>query len=96
MHEEITSLLSKQYGVPSISLNQFEIDPAARAEDDSFLLQEVAVQAFFDTETAAQALDAGARLLIINAEPTQFDEVADAVIRAPIGEVLPWLCGGKA
>jgi len=25
--EEITSLLSKQYGVPSISLNQFEIDP---------------------------------------------------------------------
>jgi type IV pilus assembly protein PilB len=26
--DEITSLLSKQYGVPSISLNQFEIDPA--------------------------------------------------------------------
>jgi type IV pilus assembly protein PilB len=26
--EEITSLLSKQYGVPSIALNQFEIDPA--------------------------------------------------------------------
>ncbi len=26
--EEITSLLSKQYGVPSISLNQFEIDAA--------------------------------------------------------------------
>jgi type IV pilus assembly protein PilB len=26
--EEITALLSKQYGVPSIALNQFEIDPA--------------------------------------------------------------------
>ena len=26
--EEITSLLSKQYGVPSIALAQFEIDPA--------------------------------------------------------------------
>jgi type IV pilus assembly protein PilB len=26
--EEITSLLSKQYGVPSIALSQFEIDPA--------------------------------------------------------------------
>src|SRR5580765_6489553 len=25
--EEITALLSKQYGVPSINLNQFEIDP---------------------------------------------------------------------
>ena len=26
--EEITALLSKQYGVPSIALNQFEIDAA--------------------------------------------------------------------
>src|SRR3990170_8659497 len=26
--DEITALLSKQYGVPSIALNQFEIDPA--------------------------------------------------------------------
>ena len=26
--EEITALLSKQYGVPSINLAQFEIDPA--------------------------------------------------------------------
>src|ERR671913_771011 len=26
--EEITALLSKQYGVPSIALAQFEIDPA--------------------------------------------------------------------
>ena len=26
--EDITSLLSKQYGVPSINLTQFEIDPA--------------------------------------------------------------------
>src|SRR6188474_1709536 len=26
--EEITALLSKQYGVPSINLTQFEIDPA--------------------------------------------------------------------
>ncbi len=28
--EEITALLSKQYGVPSIALTQFEIDPARR------------------------------------------------------------------
>ena len=27
--EEITALLSKQYGVPSINLAQFEIDPAS-------------------------------------------------------------------
>jgi len=35
------------------------------------------------------ALDCGARLVIINAERTPYDERADAVIRDPIGEVLP-------
>jgi NAD-dependent deacetylase len=37
------------------------------------------------------AVDAGARLVVINAEPTPYDAVADAVIRTPIGEVLPRL-----
>ena len=37
------------------------------------------------------ALDAGARLIILNAEPTAFDELADAVIREPIGRALPCL-----
>ncbi len=32
---------------------------------------------------------AGARLVILNAEPTQFDRVADAVLHHPIGETLP-------
>ena len=35
---------------------------------------------------------AGARVVIINADPTPFDEMADAVLRMPIGEVLPQLC----
>ena len=34
---------------------------------------------------------AGARLLILNAEPTEMDELADAVIRGPIGQILPRL-----
>jgi NAD-dependent deacetylase len=38
------------------------------------------------------ASSAGARIVIINAEPTPFDDAADAVIRAPIGQVLPLLC----
>jgi NAD-dependent deacetylase len=37
------------------------------------------------------ALSAGARLVIINAEPTPFDGQADAVLREPIGEVLAQL-----
>ena len=37
------------------------------------------------------ALQAGARLVVINAEPTPYDPVAHAVIREPIGKVLPQL-----
>lgn len=36
---------------------------------------------------------AGARVVIINAEPTPLDNLADALLRMPIGEVLPRLCG---
>lgn len=35
---------------------------------------------------------AGARVVIVNAQPTPFDEVVDAVLRQSIGEVLPALC----
>jgi len=31
-------------------------------------------------------------VVIVNAEPTPFDEVADAVLRGRIGEVLPAIC----
>ncbi|MEV4678174.1 MULTISPECIES: SIR2 family NAD-dependent protein deacylase [Actinomadura] len=40
-----------------------------------------------------EAVDAGARLVIINAEPTPYDGLADAVLRRPIGETLPRLAG---
>jgi NAD-dependent deacetylase len=38
---------------------------------------------------APLARQAGARLVIVNAEPTPYDDVADAVLTDPIGEVLP-------
>jgi NAD-dependent deacetylase len=31
-------------------------------------------------------------VVIVNAEPTPFDDLADAVLRTPIGETLPALC----
>jgi len=37
------------------------------------------------------AKDAGARVVIVNAQPTAMDELADAVVRGPIGEILPRL-----
>ena len=35
---------------------------------------------------------AGARVVIVNAEPTPFDDIADAVLREPIGERPPEDC----
>jgi NAD-dependent deacetylase len=37
-------------------------------------------------------MKARARVVIVNAEPTPFDEMADALFREPIGEILPELC----
>ena len=37
------------------------------------------------------ALRAGARLVIVNAEETPFDPIADAVLRDQLGDVLPAL-----
>ncbi|MER6346839.1 SIR2 family NAD-dependent protein deacylase [Streptomyces sp. NPDC001595] len=43
---------------------------------------------------AGVAADHGARLIIVNAEPTPYDELADEVIREPIGSALPELLRG--
>jgi NAD-dependent deacetylase len=45
---------------------------------------------------AGVAVEHGARLVIVNAEPTPYDERADAVLRHRLGEVLPLLFGGLA
>jgi NAD-dependent deacetylase len=37
------------------------------------------------------AKEAGAALIIVNAEPTPFDPIADAVLRGSISELLPAL-----
>ncbi|MBY8341755.1 NAD-dependent deacetylase [Streptomyces spinosirectus] len=43
---------------------------------------------------AGVAADHGARLIIVNAEPTPYDELADEVVREPIGTALPRLLRG--
>jgi NAD-dependent deacetylase len=42
------------------------------------------------------ARQAGARVVIVNAEPTPYDAIADAVIRDPISQVLPQILGGES
>ncbi|MFE4669810.1 NAD-dependent deacetylase [Streptomyces sp. NPDC056716] len=45
---------------------------------------------------AGVAADHGARLVVVNAEPTPYDDVADEVVREPIGTALPRLLGELA
>jgi NAD-dependent deacetylase len=40
------------------------------------------------------AKDAGAHVVILNAEPTDMDSLADVILRGAIGEILPRLVGG--
>jgi NAD-dependent deacetylase len=65
----------------------------AAAEADLLLAIGSTLQVWPVAGAVPLARDSGARLVIVNAQPTQFDELADAVIDAPIGEVLPTICG---
>jgi NAD-dependent deacetylase len=73
------------------------IDRAMRVagEADVFLAIGSTLQVFPVAGTVEVARSAGARVVIINGEPTAFDDFADAVFHAPISEVLPQLCGSS-
>jgi NAD-dependent deacetylase len=75
-------------------LDRKVIDRAARAAASADLLLAIgtSLQVYPAAGLVPLAKDAGARLVIINAQPTPFDDIADAVIREPIGQVLPQLC----
>ncbi|WP_030416818.1 SIR2 family NAD-dependent protein deacylase [Streptomyces sp. NRRL S-1448] len=45
---------------------------------------------------AGVAAEHGARLIIVNAEPTPYDPLADEIVREPIGTALPRLLAGLA
>jgi NAD-dependent deacetylase len=69
------------------------IDRAMRAaaEADLFLSVGTSLQVYPIAGAVQIAKHAGARLVIINAEPTPFDDLADAVFNDSISEVLPRL-----
>ena len=60
-------------------------------EADLFLAIGTSLQVYPVAGLVAVAKASGARVVILNAEPTPFDEVADAVLPQPIGEILPAL-----
>jgi NAD-dependent deacetylase len=61
----------------------------AAAECDVFIALGTSLGVYPAAQLPAIATSAGARLVIVNAEPTPYDPQADAVFDAPIGEVLP-------
>ena len=71
------------------------IDRAVGAAADADLLLAVgtSLQVYPIAGAVPAAKAAGAFIVILNAEPTPFDRIADAVVRTPIGAVLPGLCG---
>ena len=71
---------------------------AMRAAEEADLLMAIgtSLQVYPVAAAVPSALAAGACVVIANAEPTPFDEMAHAVLRTPIGEILPALCGSSA
>jgi NAD-dependent deacetylase len=70
------------------------IDRAMRmaTEADLFMAVGTSLQVYPIAGLVPLASNAGARVIIVNAESTPFDQLADAVFSRPIGEVLPLLC----
>ncbi|MFI5314120.1 MAG: NAD-dependent deacetylase [Myxococcota bacterium] len=68
----------------------------AAAESDLMLAVGSTLSVFPIAGVVPIAKRSGARVVIVNAEPTEMDELADAVIRGPIGQILPRLVGADA
>lgn len=75
------------------SLDQNVLDAAATAtqEADVFLAIGTSLQVYPAAGLCDLALRAGIPLIIVNAEPTPYDEEASELIRTPIEEALPAL-----
>jgi NAD-dependent deacetylase len=73
------------------SLDPAVITRAMRAVERADLLLAIgtSLQVYPIAGAVPLAKAAGARVVIVNAEPTPFDDIADAVLRDPIGVVLP-------
>jgi len=71
------------------------IDAAMRAaqQADLFLSIGTSLQVYPIAGVVPLAREVGAKIVILNGEPTPFDDIADAVFRESISQVLPALLG---
>ena len=70
------------------------IDSAMAAAGDADLLLAVGstLQVYPAASVVPVAKAAGARIVIMNNQATPMDDIADALLRGPIGDVLPAIC----
>jgi NAD-dependent deacetylase len=66
---------------------------AAAREAEVLLSVGTSLQVYPAAGVVPLAREAGASVIIVNAQPTPFDDIADCVIRSPIGMALPAICG---
>lgn len=64
----------------------------AAAEADLFLSIGTSLQVYPVANAVPTARSAGAKIVIVNAQPTPFDDIADAVLPGSIGDILPAIC----
>jgi NAD-dependent deacetylase len=63
----------------------------AASEADCIIAVGTSLQVYPIAAVVPAARAAGSPIIIVNAEPTPFDEIADVTLREPIGAVLPAL-----
>lgn len=80
----------------ALDTDVFNAAVAAAADCDLFLAVGTSLGVYPVAGLCDIALDCGARLVIVNAEPTPYDPRADAVLRAPIGQTLPAIVAASA
>jgi len=71
------------------------IERALRVAGEADLLLAIgtSLQVYPVASAVPLAREAGARVVVVNAQPTPYDDIADAVLREPIGQVLPQIVG---
>jgi NAD-dependent deacetylase len=77
------------------ALDPVVIERAMKAASEADLMLAVGstLQVYPVAGAVPLAKEAGARVVIVNDQPTPLDTIADALLRGPIGELLPAICG---
>lgn len=65
----------------------------ASSNCDLFIAVGTSLSVFPAANTLPRAKSSGAKVIIVNGEPTEMDHYADVVVNGGISEILPQICG---